>query len=121
MDHSAPIEQRITNFDGIYKLSDEEYRSTPTIEMVFTTPLINSEFVNQDKHFQFLRRGFLDGERPASSQMNTDDDSSTSNDRQRSDDMQGLELTAPIFRLNLKLHRKENFQDSYSLSKWAKE
>ena len=95
MDHSAPIEQRITNFDGIYKLSDEEYRSTPTIEMVFTTPLINSEFVNQDKHFQFLRRGFLDGERPASSQMNTDDDSSTSNDRQGSDDMQGLELTEP--------------------------
>ena len=49
----------------------------------------------QDKHFQFLRRGFLDGERPASLQMNTDDDSSTSNDRQGSDDMQGLELTEP--------------------------
>jgi hypothetical protein len=95
MDHTAPIQQRITDFEGIYKLSDEEFQRKPTIEIVFTTPLINSEFVNQDKHFQFLRRGFLHGVKLPPSHTDRDGELFTSTDTRGSGDMERVEQTDP--------------------------
>jgi hypothetical protein len=58
VDHSANIEERIVTIEGLCRMSDEEIRRIPTIEMVYTNGFLGKGRV-EDKHFQFLRRGYF--------------------------------------------------------------
>jgi hypothetical protein len=58
VDHSVNIQERIVTIEGLSRMSDEEIRRSPTIEMVYTNGFLGKGR-EEDKHFQFLRRGYF--------------------------------------------------------------
>lgn len=58
IDHSCHFKERIQTEEGLNRMSDDEFKRKPTIELVYTNGYV-AKNAKDDHHFQFLYRGYF--------------------------------------------------------------